>query len=90
MYCVYNMFTLHVFLACFCGVYILIVFGPLEGGVIAQNRHNKPLTLGTAHAACLCGEDAFLDGAPTLCIRCTCLYSVASSRGTHDGVNKFV
>ena len=33
MHCVYGMFTLHVFLACFCDVYILIVYGPLEGGV---------------------------------------------------------
>ena len=24
---------------------------------MAQNRHSKHLTLGTAHAACLCGED---------------------------------
>jgi len=57
---------------------------------MVQNRHSKPLTLGAAHAACLCGEDALLDGAPTPYSRCTCLYSVASSRGTHDGVSRFV
>jgi len=52
--------------------------------------HSKPWTLGAAHAARLCSEGALLDGAPTLCSRCTCLYSVASSRGTHDGVSRFV
>jgi len=57
---------------------------------MAQNRHSKPLTLGSSHAARLCGENVLLDGAPTPCSRCTCLYSVASSRGTHDGVNRFV
>ena len=53
--------------------------------LMVQKRHSKPLTLGASHAARLCGEDALLDGDPTPCSRCTCLYSVASSRGTHDG-----
>ena len=57
---------------------------------MTQNRHSKPLTLGAVYSACLCGEDALLDGAPTPCSRCTCLYTVASSRGTHNGVNRFV
>jgi len=57
---------------------------------MAQNRHSKPLTLGAAYSACLCGEDALLDGGPTQCSRCTCLYTVASSRGTHNVVNRFV
>jgi len=54
---------------------------------MTQNRHSKPLTLGAVYSACLCGEDALLDGAPTPCSRCTCLCAVASSRGTHNGVN---
>jgi len=33
IHCVYSMFTLHVFLVCFCDFYILIVYGLLEGGV---------------------------------------------------------
>ena len=37
--------------------------------LMVQDRHNKTLTLGAAHAARLCGEDALLDG-----VRCTCLY----------------
>jgi len=57
---------------------------------MTQNRRSKSLTLGVGHAARLCGEDASLDGALTPCSRCTCLYSVASSRGTHDGVSRFV
>ena len=57
---------------------------------MAQSSHSKPLTLGAAHAARLCSEDALLDGASTSCSHCTCLYSVASSRGTHDGMSRFV
>ena len=63
---------------------------PLEGGVDGTEQAQQPLKLGAAHAARLCGKDALLDGALTLCSRCTCLYSVASSRGTHDGVSRFV
>jgi len=84
------MFTLHFFLACFCDVYTLIVYGPLEGDVDDRRRDSKPLTLGAGHAVRLYSEDVLLDGAPTPCNRCTCLYSVASSRGTHDGVSRFV
>jgi len=31
MHCVYSMFTLYVFLACFCDVYILMIYGPPAG-----------------------------------------------------------
>jgi len=44
--------------------------------LMAQYSHSKPLTLGAAHAARLCCEGAWLDDVPTLCSRCTCLYSV--------------
>ena len=63
---------------------------PLEGVLMARYSHSKPLTLGAVHAVCLCGEDAWLDDAPSPCSCCTCLYRVASSRGTHDRVSRFV
>jgi len=44
---------------------------PLEGVLMARYSHSKPLTLEAAHAARLCGEDAWLDGAPTPCSRYT-------------------
>ena len=72
MHYVYSMFTLHVFLACFCDVFIVIYMTrPLEGVLMARYSHSKPLTLEAAHAARLCGEDAWLDGAPTPCNRYT-------------------
>ena len=44
---------------------------PLEGELMARYSHSKSLTLETAHAVRLCGEDALLDGAPTPCSRYT-------------------
>jgi len=41
------MFTLHVFLACFCDVYIQIVHGPLEGGVDDTEQAHKRRALNT-------------------------------------------
>ena len=69
MHCVYIMFTLHVFLACFCDVFIVLSYmtRPLESVLMARYSHSKPLTLEVAHAVRLCGEDAWLDGAPTPC-----------------------
>jgi len=50
---------------------------------MARRNNIKPFTLGAALAPRLCGEDALLNGAPTLCSRCTYLYSLTSSHGTH-------
>jgi len=48
MHCVYVMFTLHVFLACFCDVYILIVYGPLEVGVDGTEQAQQALDAGSS------------------------------------------
>jgi len=48
MHCVYSIFTLQVFLACFCDVYILIVYGPLEGGVDGTEQAQKTLDAGSS------------------------------------------
>jgi len=41
------MFTLHVFLACFCDVYIQIVYGPLEGDVDGTEQVQQALDAGS-------------------------------------------
>jgi len=57
---------------------------------MARRSNIKPFKLGAAHAARLCSENALLDGAHTSCSRCTCLYSLASSRGTHACANSII
>jgi len=46
MHCVCSMFTRHVFLACFCDVYILSVYGPLESGVDGTEQPQQALDAG--------------------------------------------
>ena len=81
----------------FCGPLVYLLMFRKLSCCISQCHRPKYHVIGHCHSVRahhrhdgVLRVNALLDGAPTQFSQCTCLYSVASSRGTHDGVSRFV